>query len=86
MRHPRFDDSGLFFRYPRQRVSENLGVIEADIGYNCELWQEHIGRIEPPPQASLDNGNLYASTGEMIERQSCDCFKKGEFFFTSSDR
>ncbi len=86
MRHTRLDDSGLLFRYPRQRVSEDFSMIEADIGYNCELGQEHIGRIEPPPQTGFDDGDLYVSESEMFEGQRRDRFKKGEFFFTSTDR
>ena len=69
--------------YLRERVAENLNMIETDIGANSQKRRQDVGRIQPTSQADFDNANIDFLLGEVLECERGDYLKEGDFFFTS---
>ena len=58
-RHSRLDNARLFPGDGGQRVSQLLGMVEADAGDDGNRRLADIGRIEPSAQADFEHGGLH---------------------------
>lgn len=86
MGDPGLDDPGLFGSDSLQRSPENFHVVEADVGDDGGQRFQHVGGIEPPAEADLDDRDINMSAGEVIEGEGGYQLKEREFFFTSVRR
>ena len=55
---PLLDDPALFARDLLQRVAEVLPVFEGDVGDDRDKRDDHVGGVQPAPQAYFQHGNI----------------------------
>ena len=72
MWNSRLDYTGFLAGYSGECLPQNLHVIETDIGDNGQNGIEYVRSVKPPPKTCLDDCNLDARSGEVIEAQRGD--------------
>ena len=66
-RHARFCNAGLFGGDQLDGIAEILLVIERDARHDGHQRLDHVGAVEPPAEADLDDGDINAAGGEVGE-------------------
>ena len=54
-------------------------MVQADGRHDRECRQQHVGRIQPSPEAHLDDGRIHPFIGKPLERQSRRNFEERKF-------
>ena len=62
------DDRELLRGDRLPRVAEHIGVIERDVRQHDDTGAEDVGRVMPPAEARLDDGDVDPVRGELGER------------------
>ena len=61
------DDACLLARYLCQRVTQELHVVEADVGDDAQIRPDDVGAIQPSAQTYLDDGHVHLLVGKIAE-------------------
>ena len=84
-----FDDARLLARNLRQRVAQELYVVEADVGDDAQVGPDDVGAVQPSAQAHLDDGHIHPTVGKVaeshgggqLEKRWVERLEEGTFFF-----
>ena len=66
------DNSELLRRDLLDRVAENVGVLEPDVGQQHDAGAQHVRRVVAPAEPGLDDGDVDLGGGERSQRRGRD--------------